>query len=904
MKNLSNLKQWLKKNGFNSHANRVSSINALYKYAISKEEVNKMKEWFGDDYSKLSFDDLFDGKLRVVIPFAPAKQIKMIEIVNFLKSNGWLPSSPDGTFRLRKVKQKLRQLDTGEEYEEEITVPELKVKRKERFVIPTGPEKGREIEKEREVSISKVLSNPRSGAPDWMSDWWQQNQAEYVKDFNWKQIETAFKKSYLDSEYSIIISRDPIDILRMSDYDNIRSCHSEGGSYFECAIHEAKGNGLIAYLVKTSDLNQLLREKSIDRYYEELGKVKSDEKTLNMDWGERIDLDSKLEGDIDVNDISMINIGDLDKIEIFADPSRRVKGIVPKARVRLRKYVSDEGYEFAAPESRTYGSHPPGFINEVRRWSWENQKQLFEVKSESDNLTIPDPDAHDLTMYGGSYRDTSDGEILNKFFESGGIKTEFRGDVRTESEYVPTEYEDGGLNRFDIWNEELEQFQNEANSVLKHTSVTAAAEYNNFDEDDNLSIYAHAFFTISIPLYGCEVKDGKLYSEENMEISPSLYSHLDMEKMYEIFEHEEIPDSVDVELKLKEKEISLTFTFNCEDCENPDDVQTFFTTMRGIDEMHDIYFGKITRILVEEGFIAPNEFEKMRMNLEDIKFKNLEVDFKEDVNKIYIYSRENIYPEEVYVFTKLQKPPSSPTDFMNLRFNLYDILNAKISTQRGLGILKDETLLILESINDILRKSYDYSRNQVTFDFYKSDNELLQEYPPLIDYFSVALSISGDMPFTLNTHFTVIINGITSNEHILIIQDFLKKLDQYNDFIFEKINESIKSKLDKDKRDNILLMRDLYSGKLSLPIINEFKNVKHNKHLKRLALWIEENWDNFSNTEKEVAHYKYLVPISRGLDVFFYTEGQEVPSLWRYNVPTNTNSSLSSMADIDVDAET
>lgn len=903
MKNLYNLNQWLKKNGFNSHANHVSSINSLYKYAVSKEEVNNMKEWLGDDYSKLSFNDLFGGKLRIAIPFAPAKQTKMIEIVNFLKSNGWLPSSPDDTFRLRKVKQKLRRLDTGEEYEEEITVPELKVKRKERFVIPTGPEKGREIEKEREVSISKVLSNPRSEAPDWMSDWWQQNQAEYAKDFNWKQIETAFKKSYLDSEYSIIISRDPIDILRMSDYNNIRSCHSEGGGYFECAIHEAKGNGLIAYLVKTSDLNQLLREKSIDRYYEELGKVKSDEKTLNMDWGERIDLDSKLEGDIDINDISMINIGDLDKLEIFADPRRRIKGIVPKARVRLRKYVSDEGYDFAAPESRTYGSHPPGFVNEVRRWSWENQKQLFKVKSESDNLTIPD--AHDLTMYGGSYRDTSDGEILNNFFESGGIETKFRGDVRTESEDVRTESEGVGLNRFDIWNEELERFQNEANSLLKHTSVVATAEYNdNFDEDDNLSIYAHAHFIVSIPLHGWKVKDGKLYSEENLEVRPSLYTNIEMEKMYKIFEQEEVPDSVDVELNLEKKELSLTFTFSREDFENPDDVQTFFITMQGIDEEYDIYFGKITRILVDEGFIAPNEFQKMRINLKDIKFKNLEVDFEEDANKIYISSRDNIYPEEVYVFTKLQKLLSSRIDFINLRFKLYDILNTKINTQIGLGILKDETLLILESINDILRKSYDYSRNQVTFDFYKSDNELLQEYPPLIDYFYVALDSSGEMPFTLCTHFTVIINAITSDDHILIIQDFLKKLDQYNDFIFEKINESIKSKLDKDKRDNILLMRDLYSGKLSLPIINEFKNIKHNKHLKRLALWIEENWDNFSNAEKEVAHYKYLVPISQGLDVFFYTEGEKVPLLWEFSVPNNTNSSLSSMSDIDVDAET
>lgn len=863
MKNLSILTQWLNNNGLKSYANSVFKIDNFYKVAISKEEVNKMKEWFNDDYSKLSFNDLFKGKLRVAIPFSSDKERKILLIVEFLKNNGWLPSESEGTFRVKNVKQKLRRLDTNEEYDVNVVVPDLKIKKEESVVIPSGPDKGRKTVRKQESSIYKVLSNPRINAPSWMAEWWQQNQAEYAKDYNWKQIETAFRTSYLDSEYSLIISRDPIDVLRMSDYNNIRSCHSEGGSYFHCAINEAKGHGIIAYLVKTDDLNNLLNK----RYDNLLTKV----------------LVSDGESDVDSNETEKartMEIGDLDKKEIFSDPKRKIDGIVPSARVRLRKYVLDgSGVEFAAPESRTYGPHPPGFINEVRRWAWENQKHLFE-----DDGDIYVPEKNELKMYGGSYRDTSDGEILNNFFESGGIETKFRGDVESENE------ED---ERYNIWSAEVEQYLTVANNKFKHMSAYAEVD----QDGDNIFIEASAFLNIRIPLNGWDIVNRYLKPGQGLK---NILFDEDDKYLMSFMDHDNLTGVTSI-LDEEKKELSLTFVFNCEDCENPDDVETFFTTMLGVDEMYDIYFGKIIRSFVEEGFIAPNEFEKMRINLKDIKFKNLEVDFKEDVNKIYISSRENIYPEEVYVSRDIERSLSTYVDSMSLRFKLYNILNAKISTQRGLGILKDETSLILESINDILRKSYDYFRNQVTFDFYKSDNELLQEYPPLIDYFSVALSISGDMPFTLDTQFTVIISGITSDDQILIIQDFLKKLDQYNDFIFEKINESIKSKLDKNKRENILLRRDLYSGKLSLPIINEFKNIKHNKDLKRLALWIEENWDNFSNAEKEVAHYKYLVPISKGHDVFTYKEGDKLPSLWRYNTPINTNSSLSSMADIIID---
>ena len=83
-----------------------------------------------------------------------------------------------------------------------------------------------------------------------MSKYWQQN-AGYIKD----------EINNLDNDkYSIIITRHPIDVLRMSDFDNITSCHSPASrtnayqSYYKCAVAEAQGHGAVAYVVETEDL--------------------------------------------------------------------------------------------------------------------------------------------------------------------------------------------------------------------------------------------------------------------------------------------------------------------------------------------------------------------------------------------------------------------------------------------------------------------------------------------------------------------------------------------------------------------------------------------------------------------------------------------------------------------------
>jgi hypothetical protein len=205
-----------------------------------------------------------------------------------------------------------------------------------------------------------------------MAQYWQQN-ADYIKK-NLKDAET--------SQYSIIISRDPIDILRMSDFNKITSCHSPpsrggGDTYYKCAVAEAHGHGAVAYVVETE---HLLEETATDN-------IQDAEASLNLVGG-----------------------------EIFHDDSRnRDSGtLTPLSRTRLRKFVYDTpdpeggydiGTQLAVPEKRVYGKQIPGFVSRVVQWARENQKEALDnmpVDAYGDGI-----DLGKFTLVGASYEDTA-----------------------------------------------------------------------------------------------------------------------------------------------------------------------------------------------------------------------------------------------------------------------------------------------------------------------------------------------------------------------------------------------------------------------------------------------------------------------------------------------------------------
>jgi len=69
----------------------------------------------------------------------------------------------------------------------------------------------------------------------------------------WPQIKNQMNNRGL----KLVISRHPIDLVRMADFKHIESCHSQGGGYFQCAVAEAQGLGVVAYAIRADDFEKV-----------------------------------------------------------------------------------------------------------------------------------------------------------------------------------------------------------------------------------------------------------------------------------------------------------------------------------------------------------------------------------------------------------------------------------------------------------------------------------------------------------------------------------------------------------------------------------------------------------------------------------------------------------------------
>ena len=193
----------------------------------------------------------------------------------------------------------------------------------------------------------------------------------------------------------VVISRDTTDIGRMSDFpeSGIDSCHTEGHSHDYCAIREADEGGLLAYMFEPEDMNEFLFPEDPDMPLAERG------------------LDEIQEA-----------LDDWDEEEIMGDPRRDVDGMIPAARVRLRRYINtEENYELALPDPTVYGDRYPGFNKAVTDWALENQEGYLPEnyaawKRDDDEA---DDFFNSFVYTGGSYhRDAESGEMFNNFFGS------------------------------------------------------------------------------------------------------------------------------------------------------------------------------------------------------------------------------------------------------------------------------------------------------------------------------------------------------------------------------------------------------------------------------------------------------------------------------------------------------
>ena len=285
---------------------------------ISYDAINHILDHMNTvEPDEMPFGDLFDDKMRIVIPLPFDPKVLSRDdadsynnIMQAVKKLGWIVDAE--SFSKGMAYKTSQSPDFG---------PALNLKRYGKE-SPPGPKK-------KEMKLGRIIQKNKNLDPE-LKKWWSDN--------------SGLK---LVPQYTAVISRYPVDIERMSDFQGIRSCHSEGSDYFKCAIAEVIDGGAIAYAVRTKQLDNWLEGKPIEYF---------------------------------------------DDQEIFQDPHRGVEGMRgPVSRIRLRRFVTDET-ELAVPELRHYGSYHPDFMEGINKWVLKTQiHKAMPDLSEEDAEYFSDP---------------------------------------------------------------------------------------------------------------------------------------------------------------------------------------------------------------------------------------------------------------------------------------------------------------------------------------------------------------------------------------------------------------------------------------------------------------------------------------------------------------------------------
>lgn len=372
---------------------------------------------------KLPFEDLFEDNLRIAIPFVSKN---MQDIKDILEEDYGMEADLDKKKVYYSVETK-----KGSQ------TKEMKLGKALAKIIREHKKKIMDFIKSNERAMKAFEGRKKQYQNPLFSFYKEYHD---VADKEWFLKETGFTKEILEeirdmkimlecsedfvqegSGHTIIISRAPIDVLRMSDFKNLQSCHSKGGSYWRCAVAEAQDGGAVAFVVNKSDLKK---------------------------------------------------IEDINQPEIFSDKERKIEGINPVSRIRVRNFViedfDDQGeYELAVPEDRVYGLELRGLEDEILQWARDHQ--ISDFYNENGEVEVPDPEK--IKIRGGAYSDTGGGLLLNNLFDLHG------SDKKYKSHWTP-EYENpqGALTIEEQYQEEADQYFDDLASNIENVHISFEIE--------------------------------------------------------------------------------------------------------------------------------------------------------------------------------------------------------------------------------------------------------------------------------------------------------------------------------------------------------------------------------------------------------------------------------------------
>ena len=556
---------------------------------LSEHDYEVIKNWMAEAPEEAySFGNIFGGKKRIAIPVETGAASGPIGgIVEFFQSNGWnidfanstvskesettIPKGPRAGEKTKQIKKARigKTLAAAQKLFDRFNEDQTeKVKNKIKEEYP-------EV-----FNAGKVMAFART-LPDLIEFW--NNKSEFYR----QNPEAAFEK---ESPFITILSRHPVDVVRMSDMNSIKSCHSRGGGYFQCAVAESRGHGPIAYLVP---------RKQFEQYFDvDLSKTKPED----------VDLDAGGE-------------------EIFEDRERGIPGLRPEGRVRLRKY-SDGSTTFAAPERRTYAPHgartPPNFLKGVTKWALETQKkELGDPNELADAIT-----SDEFSRFGGSYGDTQDGEVIAAMLESVIGEEKYddlkqHGDVPDESEdedEIQAELEGGSIEAA------AEEAQDWADENLKHINIY----HELMDDDDHPRVYYSANVGIDLDDFGEPAPRFESdWDDHEDEVTEIIINVLNSYNVY--------PESGNVELYNDTWQTSIDADYDDEP--TPAGFQSFAENLQHADENWEDVIEDIRAGLIEKNIIVP---QITQASAQFKTYKNISPQINEEEKKVSVFLKNPI----------------------------------------------------------------------------------------------------------------------------------------------------------------------------------------------------------------------------------------------------------------------
>jgi len=428
------------------------------------------------DFNKLAFNNLYGDKMRLVIDFPVAtgdeelsKFVSLFEKLgyeaNWEKGTifGLRPKGlPDGSVRDVKVQMKIGKfLSKLLQYRKNIKELYEQKKLDNRKAMEAR-KKGESYERmdiinnEDMIRNRKLIAHLASESPDGfvippalqtiegilaLQKYWMKN-AEFIKD-NIGKVD--------DKTYSIIITRHPLDIWRMSDFEGIESCHSppsRGGesTYYKCAVADSHGHGAVAYAVKTEDLLENYGSGTI----------------------ESVENDPNFQSHDDEVFFDKMRPADSGPI----DPISRVRFRQMKAYKNFREAEYERfqtGTEIAVPEFSVYGEDMIGIVDRLTKWARANQEEAMNNAPRKDGVL----DASRFVRFGGSYHDSpGPTRILAGLFNVNNVVGKVILDTTTENTMDSELLGDNPLFQAE---QEVAEGLNEYRHRLAHVEVDAEA---------------------------------------------------------------------------------------------------------------------------------------------------------------------------------------------------------------------------------------------------------------------------------------------------------------------------------------------------------------------------------------------------------------------------------------------